>query len=126
MKDLLESMISHVQSFLKWLVDIGLSPEIARLQIPESQDAYNLFTINYASQHVWLEHLSFIVELFIKSTDKPKEATKAPGKNLLQANNQLEKIQEEAIDAEIEKADKDDELPPLNMARSVSMPVTKG
>jgi len=83
--------------------------------------------MNYASQHVWLEHLSFILELFIRSTDKLKEVTKAPVKNpLLGANNQLEKILEEAVDAENERPEQDAELLPLSIGRSISMPVTKG
>jgi hypothetical protein len=32
-------MISHVQIFLKWLIDIGLNPELAKIQTPSSQEA---------------------------------------------------------------------------------------
>lgn len=32
MKKLLETMISHVQTFLRWLIDLGLEPEMAKLQ----------------------------------------------------------------------------------------------
>ena len=32
MKKLLETLISHVQTFLRWLIDLGIEPEMAKLQ----------------------------------------------------------------------------------------------
>jgi len=31
MKNILETLISHIQNFLKWLIDLGLQPDIAKL-----------------------------------------------------------------------------------------------
>jgi hypothetical protein len=32
MKKILETLISHVQTFLRWLIDLGIEPELAKLQ----------------------------------------------------------------------------------------------
>jgi hypothetical protein len=31
-KVLLESLITHIQAFLKWLIELGIEPEMAKLQ----------------------------------------------------------------------------------------------
>lgn len=75
---------------------------------------------SYTNQRIWLDHLSLILELFIKSTDELKEQTKTLQEKESGEKGQLEKIPEEAYD------DNDDGLAPLAMARSISMPLTSG
>ena len=58
---------------------------------------------------MWLDHLSLILELFIKTTEELKDLTKSTGADHL-LNGGLEKIQEEANEGENE-----DELLPLSM-----------
>ena len=33
MKKILETLISHVQTFLRWLIDLGLQPDLAKLHV---------------------------------------------------------------------------------------------
>jgi hypothetical protein len=71
---------------------------------------------------VWLEHLSLILELFIKTTDELKDSTKSSGAdNGIKGALGLENIIEETNENE-----NDEDLIPLSMARSISVPVTKG
>ena len=88
-KKLLETIIQHVQSFLKWLIDIGIKQE-SNKSSQQGQDGWNLLLQSYSNQRVWMEHLSLVVELFIKATDEMKEVQKP-----LQVNDGvLEKIPE--------------------------------
>jgi hypothetical protein len=32
-KKILETLISHVQTFLRWLIDLGLQPDLAKLHV---------------------------------------------------------------------------------------------
>ena len=77
-----------------------------------------------------MDHLSLVLEQYIKSNDEIKEQAKSSGvapaneaKNGKQTS--LEKIPEEpqVIDGGI---DNDEDLVPLTMARSISVPVTPG
>jgi hypothetical protein len=81
---------------------------------------------------VWLDHLSLILEQYIKSNDEIKEQAKSsssavePAKDAKNGKQtSLEKIPEEPqiIDGGI---DNDEDLVPLTMARSISVPVTPG
>jgi len=77
---------------------------------------------------VWLDHLSLILEQYIKSNDEIKDQAKSSSgvaevKNGKQTS--LEKIPEEPqmVDGGI---DNDEDLVPLTMSRSISVPVTPG
>ena len=68
------------------------------------------------------------MELFIKSTDELKEHSKnlialETGGSIDTSKETLEKIPEEAMDTTY---DNDEDLAPLAVARSVSMPLTPG
>ena len=118
-----------MQTFLRWLIDLGLEPEMARLQLLQNQEtSWSLLLQSYSNQRVWLDHLSFILELFIKSNDELKQQNKdstnqaISAANLKNDKNVLEKIPEEGQqDGGI---DNDDDLVPLPMSRSISMPTT--
>lgn len=125
LKKLLHTLINHMQTLLKWLIDLGLVPEMAKLQsLQGTESSWTLLLQSYSNQRVWLDHLSLILELYIKSNDEIKEQTKtavAPSeaKDCKQA---LEKIPEETqLDGGI---DNDEDLAPLTMSRSISVPVT--
>ena len=118
-----------MQTFLRWLIDLGLEPEMARLQLLQNQEtSWSLLLQSYSNQRVWLDHLSFIFELFIKSNDELKQQNKDctnqadSAANVKNDKNVLEKIPEEGqLDGGI---DNDDDLVPLPMSRSISMPTT--
>mmetsp|Transcript_9033 Transcript_9033/g.8474 ORF Transcript_9033/g.8474 Transcript_9033/m.8474 type:complete len:168 (-) Transcript_9033:1050-1553(-) len=111
-KMILEGMLKNLQSFLKWVVDIGLNQDLAKLQMPKGQEPHQLFALYSSSQHVWLEHLSLLLDLFIKINDELRET---------KMNQVPEKIQEVAFEVDAEE-----ELAPPNMARSISQPLSKG
>ena len=67
---------------------------------------------SYSNQRVWLEHLSLIQELFIKSNDELKEKAD-------QDSSTLEKIPEEMPSLD----DIEEDLTPLTPSRSVSLPL---
>ena len=71
---------------------------------------------------MWLDHLSLVLDIFIKSSDELKEHNKlaAAADPALKAT--LEKIPEESALAINE--DEDEELAPLGVSRSVSLPLS--
>jgi len=77
MKNILETLISHVQTFLRWLIDLGLQPDLAKLHAFQGQESsWTALLQSYTNQRTWLDHLSLMLELFIKSSDELKEHTK--------------------------------------------------
>lgn len=133
LKKLLNTLVSHMQNFLKWLIDLGLVPEMAKLQsLQGTESSWTLLLQSYSNQRVWLDHLSLILEQYIKSNDEIKEQAKSSSSGVEHAKDakngkqtSLEKIPEEPqiIDGGI---DNDEDLVPLTMARSISVPVTPG
>ena len=119
MKQMLQTMLQHLQGFLKWLIDLGLNPEMAKLQVQQAgeETCWTLLLLNYTNQRIWLEQLTFTMELYIKTSDEIKEQ----GKTMAQiAEGVLEKIPEEEIIADGEI---DGELAPLAVSRSISLPM---
>ena len=122
-----------MQNFLKWLIDLGLVPEMAKLQsLQGTESSWTLLLQSYSNQRVWLDHLSLILEQYIKSNDEIKEQAKSSSgvvpPNEVKNGKQtqlLEKIPEEPqiIDGGL---DNDEDLVPLPMSRSISVPVNPG
>ena len=132
LKKLLSTLIGHMQNFLKWLIDLGLVPEIAKLQGSGHESSWSQLLQSYSNQRVWLDHLSLSLELYIRANDEAKEQSKSstnetsdPSKNKA-AGGVLEKIPEEGIIAADGIDNDEDDLVPLLMSRSISMPVTPG
>eukprot|EP00347_Sterkiella_histriomuscorum_P017580 403348792 len=115
--NLLEILVSHLQNFLKWMINLALQPDIAKLQSQQSHQSWTLLLKSYQNQKVWLNHLQLIVELFIKTTDEIKKDQNLKQNGEKQINGGLEKIPED------QNENDDEDLAPLNMARSVSLPL---
>ena len=62
---------------------------------------------NYSSQRIWLEHLSLILEIFIKTSDELKDTQKEASADGINGDGALEKIPEE------DNENEDEELLPL-------------
>ena len=99
MKKILETLISHVQTFLRWLIDLGLQPDLAKLHAFQGQETtWSSLLGSYTNQRTWLDHLSFMLELFIKTSVELKEHSKTMGEGPDKAGEKdakLEKIPEE-------------------------------
>lgn len=102
-----------MQVLLKWLIDLGLEPDSARFYALQGHESWASLLQSYSNQRIWLEHLSLILEFFIKCNDELKEKTGGD-------SAALEKIPEEVPSLD----DDEEELAPLTPSRSVSLPLT--
>ena len=114
-------LVYHLQTVLHWVLDYALNPSLSTL--------YSQTFREILSPTIWLEQISFVLELFLTCSEKISKISKKSAQNTAgakppkrQPSTLLNSVEEQAI-ANAQNAAQGDNLSPPGVWRSMSLPM---